>query len=144
MFRAFLFLSTLFWVQGSFASSYSECRILGVVEDVYFNKIHLGVLKYEDIVENNYDSNYENCQSLEGKVVALYDDWKDAADEQCRLEVSVPFKNDKYRNKMKDNFQKGDMLKLDYSFYQSMGPNGSVCMKKWVLLEHVPLKPHSR
>jgi len=97
MYKFLLFFSAMLWGQNSFASSYSECRILGVVEDVYFNKIHLGVLKYEDIVENNFDLNYENCQSLEGKVVALYDDWKDAADEQCRLEVVVPFKKNKYR-----------------------------------------------
>lgn len=144
MLKLFVCILGVLWGQVSLASSYSECRILGVVEDVYYNKIHLGVLRYEDIVENNYDLNYENCDALEGKVVALYDNWKDAADEPCRLEVDVPFKKDQYRNKMKDNFQKGDMLKFDYSFYQGMTPDGPMCMKKWTLLEHVPLKPHSR
>lgn len=143
MLKAF-FIPLLFLATEATASSYSQCEVLGVVEDVYFNKIHLGVLKHEDYTENNLDYNFQACEDLVGMVVALYDDPKDAADEPCTLKVQTGFEKNKFRHKMKDNFQKGDMLKFDYTFYSSKTPTGVVCVKDWRLIEHVPLNPHSK
>jgi hypothetical protein len=139
-----LFVLPLFFSQTGSASSYSQCEILGVVEDIYFNKIHLGVLKVTSSNLQNYDEGYQDCKPLEGKTFALYDDPKDAADEPCQLKVTADFTKNKFRHKMKDNFQKGDMVKFDYTYYQAMGPSGAVCMKEWRLIEHVPLHPHAR
>lgn len=140
----FFILALFAFVAKSEASSYSQCKLLGVVEDVYFNKIHYRVLKHENFVENNLDHNFQQCSELKDTVVALYDDPKDAADEPCSLQVKTGYEDKKFRRKLRDNFQKGDMIKFDYTYYTAMGLNDFVCMKDWRLIEHVPLKPHSR
>lgn len=144
MHKIFLFVLPFLFLQGVEASSYSQCKILGVIEDTYFNKVHLGVLKVDGLTHENYDAGYQTCKPLVGKTIALYDDPKDAADEPCQLVVSTEFKTQKFRHKMKDNFQRGDMVRFDYTYYEAMGPNGGLCVKDWRLIEHVPIKPHAR
>ncbi|MFT7144295.1 MAG: hypothetical protein ACI9TY_001338 [Alphaproteobacteria bacterium] len=130
------------WVQ-AYASSYSTCIVMGVVEDVYYNKIHFRPLKSTSTVEI-YDPKYDNCAQMNETVIALYDNGDEAANEPCQLKIIADFKKNKIRNRWKDNVQKGDMITFDYTFYQSMTPSGGMCAKDWAIQEHVPINPHSR
>lgn len=139
-----LICSLYFFTLQANASSYSACEIMGVVEDVYYNKINFRPLKYEAIVVKNYDTSFHSCAEFKGKVISLYDNSDDAVNEPCDLKLKTGFQKNKYRNRWKDNVQKGDMLTFDYTFYQSMTPRGGMCIKDWTVKEHVPLHPHSR
>tara|TARA_R110000868_G_scaffold218576_2_gene469369 strand:+ start:292094 stop:292528 length:435 start_codon:yes stop_codon:yes gene_type:complete len=143
--RFFTALFTLLLLSNTaYASGYSMCRVMGVVEDVYYNKIHFRPLKVTSQVKETYDAGYVNCSPLMGKVIALYDKADDVVEEPCSVKLMAPFSGKKFRYKWKDNVQKGDMVTFDYSYYQAMAVEGPVCMKEWKMLEHVPLHPHSR
>lgn len=126
------------------ASSYSQCRVLAVVEDVYFNKMHVRILRFNELTTQNTDYNYQQCNGLVDKVVALYESGDDAPDEHCHFKFKAGFQSKKWRNRIKDNMAKGDMVKLDYVYHSTMTPAGPACMKDWQLVEHVPLNKHAR